>query len=243
MSQNAICLITLTPKVEFLDFLHSFMNYDIYVIVDDNNFDLTQIKLTYPKIIFLQIDNELCRKSGYMNTNYIILKKSVTGWDKALYFFSCNKLNLNYNYTWFMEDDVYFYNEETLINIDKKYVDNDILCNSSFQEAKLNEWLWKYIKINFSPPYYCGMMCIVRFTQNMLHCIKNYALKNKTLFFLEALFPIIAIKNNLLCYKNPNEFLTVTHREKHDLELLNNNNLYHPLKNLNDHVNSRKHIK
>ena len=87
------------------------------------------------------------------------------------------------------------------------------------------------------------MMCIVRFTQNMLHCIKNYALKNKTLFFLEALFPIIAIKNNLLCYKNPNEFLTVTHREKHDLELLNNNNLYHPLKNLNDHVNSRNHIK
>ncbi len=142
-----------------------------------------------------------------------------------------------------MEDDVYFYDEHTLINIDTKYLNYDILCNSSFEEAKLNEWLWHMIKVNFSPPYYCGMMCIVRFTQKMMNCIKEYASNNKTLFFLEALFPIIAVKNNLIYYKNPNEFLTVTHRENHLLEGLTKYNLYHPLKNLKDHINCREYIK
>ncbi len=33
MSKNAICLITLVPKQPFLDFLHNFINYDIYVAI------------------------------------------------------------------------------------------------------------------------------------------------------------------------------------------------------------------
>lgn len=36
--KNALCLITFTPhqKIEYLHFLDSFTNFDIYIIIDDN---------------------------------------------------------------------------------------------------------------------------------------------------------------------------------------------------------------
>lgn len=175
-----------------------------------------------------------------MNTSYITVRKPIIGWDKALYFFSC--INCNYDYIWFMEDDVYFYDENTLHNIDTKYDDYDILCNSSFEPAKLDEWLWHMIQINMSPPYYCGMMCMLRFSKKMIKSIKNYAKKNKTLFFLEALYPTIAVKCNLKYISNPTEFITITHRDQHNINLLTRENLYHPVKNIESHIKARNNM-
>ena len=235
---KAICLITFKPNIVYLDFLNKFNNYDIYVIIDDNVDDYSIIITQYPKINFIQINNNDCLTSGFKNTSYVTLKKDVTGWDKALHYFA--NVKSMYDYVWFMEDDIYFYNENTLTNIDIKYNDQDILCNSSFEEAKLNEWLWHLIKINLPPPYYCGMMCITRFSKNMLMAIKDYASKNNTLFFLEALFPTIAVKYNLKYHTNLDEFITVTHRDVHDLNKLNKTNLYHPMKNIKNHIEARK---
>ena len=237
MHTKALCLITVKPNKIFLDFLSKFTRFDIYIMIDDNQYNFSEIKLQYPNINFVQINNEECLRSGFMNTSYITIRKPVIGWDKALYFFAC--IHCVYDYVWFMEDDVFFYDENTLHNIDIKYTDHDILCNSSFEQAKLNEWLWNRLLINFPPPYYCGMMCITRFSKNMIASIKDYAIKNKTLFFLEALYPIIAVKYNLKYYSNPLEFLTVTHRDTHDIRSLNTSNLYHPLKNVDVHIIAR----
>lgn len=234
---KALCLITFTPNKIYLDFLNNFNDYDIYVIIDDNVNDYSEIITQYSKINFIQIKNDDCLNGGFKSTSYITVKKHVIGWDKALYYFA--HINCIYDYVWFMEDDVYFYDENTLTNIDIKYKDHDILCNSSFEEAKLNEWLWHMIKIKLQPPYYCGMMCITRFSKNMIDSIKDYASKNNTLFFLEALFPTIAIKYNLKYYINPDEFVTVTHRDKHDLNMINKTNLYHPVKNIESHIEMR----
>ena len=100
-----------------------------------------------------------------------------------------------------------------------------------------NTWHWNSIHIQYAPPYYSGMMCIVRFSKKMMQCIHNYATLHKTLFFLEALFPTIAIKNTLL-YATPPEFTTVYYR--HDFNDINKSNLYHPIKNLNMHVQLRR---
>jgi len=74
----------------------------------------------------------------------------------------------------------------------------------------------------------------------MLESINDYAKKNKTLFFLEALYPTIAVKYNLKYFSNPTEFLTVTHRDKLNINLLNKDNLYHPIKNIESHLEARK---
>lgn len=237
MKDCAICLVSFRPNKIYSVFFEKFINYDIYVIIDDNDYNENHFKNNYPNINFIKIKNDDCSSNGFRNLSYITLRKEVTGWEKALYYFS--HIKQNYKYIWFMEDDVYFYNENTLLNIDNKYKNIDLLCNSSFEEAKLNEWLWNMIKINYSPPYYCGMMCIVRFSNKMIQSIKEYAAKNNTLFFLEACYPTIAIKNKLSYIKNPQEFLSVTHRDNHNIDLLNKHNLYHPIKNLNEHIEAR----
>ena len=84
------------------------------------------------------------------------------------------------------------------------------------------------------------MMCAVRVSNKMMNCINNYANKNKTLFFLEALFPTIAIKNNLKL-NNPIEFDTIYYRQNFRGEKVNKNILYHPVKNLNNHISFRQY--
>jgi hypothetical protein len=237
MNKKALCLITFNPNEIYLDFLNKFINYDIYVIIDDNENNCSEYKTEYNKINFIQINNIDCSNSGFINTSSITINKEITGWDKALYYFS--NTNCIYDYVWFLEDDVYFYDETTLNNIDDKYNEEDILCNSSFEEAKLDEWLWNRIEINFPSPYYCGMMCITRFSKNMIQSINDYAKNNNTLFFLEALYPTIAVKNNLKYCINPIEFLTITHRNVFEIDSLNKINLYHPIKKIESHTEAR----
>ena len=234
---NSICLITLKPNKIWCDFLNLFTKYKIFVIVDDNNFDLSDFISSYKNITFLQIENEKCKMKGYIDTNYLI-KKLISGWDKALYYFGIE--NTNNEFVWFIEDDVFFNNEDTLINIDKQYIHEDLLSNSCDKniDGNKNSWHWSKINISFSPPYYSGMMCCVRFSKKMINSINDYAAKNNTLFFLEALFPTIAIKNDLI-HDNPIEFKNVYYRHNFAKNNINTTNLYHPLKDLNTHISFR----
>jgi hypothetical protein len=234
---KAIFLITFKPNELMLDFLNNFTNYDVYIIIDDNSFNYGNLGLKYKNLKIIQMKKNLCINSGFMNVNTIgNIQTRGFGWDKALYYFSVNK---QYEHVWFIEDDIFFNSEKTLLNIDSKYLDHDLLCNSSFDEAKLNEWVWNRIQINLPHPYYCGMMCACRMSTKMIECLKSYADKNKTLFFLEAMFPTIAKFDNLLCCR-PDELITVTHRNVWNITDFTTNNVYHPVKKLEDHVKLRK---
>jgi hypothetical protein len=237
--KNAICLISFKPneKIEYLNFLNSFNNYDIYVIIDDNTQNYQNLQNKFTNINFIQIKDNVCFNSGYNNISYITLKKYVTGWDKAVFYFS--KFRTEYSNVWFFEDDVYFNSENTILKIDNKYQEHDILCNSSYSEGKLNEWLWKFIQISFKPPYYCGMMCALRLSRKYIDCIVDYVDKNKKMFFLEAFFPSLAKYYNLKIIENPIEFLSVTFNKTPELKDINNDYLYHPVKDMALHTSFR----
>lgn len=236
--ESVIVLITYKPKENQLDFLNNFVNYKSYVIIDDNLNDYQYLKQKYLNIMFIQIENHILYETGFIHASLIGDKITCGfGWDKALYYLST--LETEFKYVWFLEDDVFFYDEKTLQNLDMKYTKEDLLCNSSFDEGKLNEWIWDSIKINFKPPYYCGMMCICRFTKNMLKSVKEYANQNKTLFFIEALFPTIAKKNDFIVYESPEELLTVTYNKKWNLRDLTTNHLYHPMKDTSQYLQIR----
>lgn len=233
----AVCLITFRPDKIWCDFLNLFTQYKIFMIVDDSTFNLLDFIKTYNNITFIKIENPKCNAHGFVNMNYMI-KKLISGWDKALYYFAIE--NNNYDFVWFMEDDVFFYNEKTLVTIDKKYMDEDLLSNR-YHENKNGDkhlWHWPSINIEYSPPYYCGMMCSVRFSKKMINCITNYATKHNTLFFLEALFPTIAMKNELK-YKTPDEFKTIYYKHEFDKDDMCASKLYHPIKELDDHISFR----
>lgn len=237
---SAICLITLKPNKIWCDFLNQFTKYKIFIIIDDNNFDCGGFQNDYKNISFIKIHNLKCEEKHYLNMNFM-MNKLITGWEKALYYFYFE--NNMFDHVWFIEDDVFFESQDTIINIDKKYINDDLLSSKYFENKNgvKNYWHWRIIDISYSPPYYSGMMCAVRLSKKMMACIKDYAEKNKTLFFLEALFPTIAIKNNLF-YRTPEELNKIYYRHEFKEHEFNKVELYHPVKKITDHIIFRNNI-
>ena len=247
--KNAIALIVKEPDEIYLDFLTTFINYDIYIIVDSDN-ELTSITELdkYKKLNFIQLSDQHCLDKGFQNVNYIGIKKMVSGWDKALLFFSV-VIPSKYDYVWFIEDDVFFLREQVIINLDQKYPNQDLIANCDFDKNNVNtnksmnkDWLWPLIDVKIDKPWYAGMMCITRMSNTLLQCIRWYASKYNTLFFLEALFPTIT-SHFKLSYAQPIELTTVTYRdiffEKEDDEKRIDTHAFHPMKDLNNHKELR----
>jgi hypothetical protein len=235
---SAICVVTLRPDELWCEFLNDFINYDVFIVVDDEKFDTTQLQNKYKKINFVQLTEKEC--GDFKRANLLFLRRFVTGWDKAIYWF-CKQ---QYEKVWFIEHDVFFYSEETLIQIDKKFPEEDLLSKRyvTNQNGNLDIWHWRKFNIEFDPPWYRTMVCTVRASNNLLKCIENYVYENQTLFFIEALFPTIAIKNEL-DYKTPEEFNEIYFRKEFDKENIKHNQLYHPLKNPEQHFSLRTKLK
>ena len=238
--KHAIVLITFKPRDDIIAFYNSFNDYDVFVVIDDET--LTYPNTDFSNVQYVQVSSKECKLKGICNTSNITLDKEVSGWDKALYYMIYTSKVL-YDHIWFIEDDVFMKNEKTLLNIDEKYKykHKDILCNSSFAPGNLQEWHWNKIQIEYEPPYYCGMMCICRMSQCMIRCIQSYAEQHQTLFFLEALFPTLAIKNGVNVIFSPEEFTSVVYRQDWKPEEIEDHKLYHPIKT--DHNTFRNAIK
>lgn len=235
--KNAICIIQRTPNLIWLEFLSSFELYDTYVVLDDNtkNYSL-EYKTTFPSINFVQIDDEECEKNGFVNMNDLIFKKKVTGWEKALFYFSRKN---RYDNVWFFEDDVFFYSEFTVKNIDTKYPHVDLLTAPYHVSQTSREWWWPLININYDLPYYKAMVSGIRVSGKLLNSIIDYATKNQTLFFLESLFPTLAFKHNLL-YGKPKEMIQIYFKHNWKLPSLNRHNIFHPVKDIELHKKARE---
>ena len=242
--KNKLALICFRPNDIYLEFLNKFSNYEVYIIIDDNTVNYTALYFSkYTNLTFIQMSDKLCKQYGFTNVNKIGVKKLISGWDKALCYFALNFKNSNSN-VWFIEDDVFFHNEETLLKIDTKYPYFDLLANSDFKQAtNKNDWLWPRIQIAFEGPYYCGMVCATRLSSNVLEEIRLYADLNKELFFLEALLPTLSNTktkaNNKKCCC-PDELKTVVYRHEYTYtEVSNQDNIYHPVKDILNHQEFR----
>lgn len=248
--KKAIALIVKEPNEIYLEFLAEFVSYDIYIIVDSDEELSNLTKLDkYRNLNFVQLSNQHCINHGFRNVNFIGIKKVISGWDKALLFFSVI-IPLKYEHIWFIEDDVFFLNERVLVNLDIKYPSQDLIANCDFKKSKSdknNDWVWCLIDIKIERPWYAGMMCATRLSTLLLQGIRWYALKYNTLFFLEALFPTMTSYFKL-SYVQPNELTTVTYRDvffedkecKKDKEYLQiETHIFHPMKDLNKHKELR----
>jgi len=231
-----VCLICLNPNETWFDFLCKFINYEVLVVIDNNTIDYKGCFKNYTKINVVQIKDDECEENGFIDMNFTMGKK-ITGWEKALYYFST--LTNKYKKVWFLEDDVFIYDETTLSNIDSKYSESDLLTSTCRNNNKNDPWHWDKFEIKLPLPYYHAMVCAVRISDELMSKIKNYAKENKTLFFLEALFPTIC-KHYGLKYDVPKELTTVTWRKVHDLDGINKTNVYHPMKNIKNHIMLRK---
>jgi hypothetical protein len=206
------------------------------MVVDDNS-----TTYSHPTIQVIQIPEQQSESNKFTKSSTVTMRKQTISWDKALFYFS--SINTQYKHVWFIEDDVFFHNEQTLINIDKKYSDSDLLCSPD-SENKLglqNVWHWGAIDIRTPPPYYCAMICAVRMSHTMLQKIKEYTQLYHSLFFIEAMFPTICKQNNLR-YDSPPELSTVRYVKDYTIENITSANLYHPAKDIAEHILFRQII-
>jgi hypothetical protein len=228
MNTVAICVICKTPSHVWSEFLSKFSKYDIYIAIDDNSQTYTS---PYENVNFIQYDDEQVRSLGYKDLVTMTIPRDVSAWDKAVYHFAT--VNTQYENVWFLEDDVFFYNENTIKNIDDQYPNSDLLTETFSVNpfGRKNYWFWGRINIEINPPYVQTMACATRASRKLLLKIKEYAEKHKTLFYLEALFSTLCFANKLV-YDKPKELKTIRWGPEWKVCEMNRVNMYHPVKDL-----------
>jgi hypothetical protein len=240
---KAIALIAREPTETWLAFLSTFRGYDVYIILDNLEYDLRMCSNTYPTLQFIQISNQDCIDHGYIHSSYMPTSSlhfnEIIAWDRALYYFT--KVNREYDHVWFFEDDVFFYGEETILAIDQKVGDADLVCRDKNPEPAPGEWgwFWPTITIGFLPPYFHSPICAVRMSKTLLSCIADYVQVNKKLFFIEAMFASIAHLHGLKYQICDKEMETLYWRRDWKMEEFGKNQIYHPVKNQEEHARIR----
>ena len=223
--RNAICLITIKPSSVWIDFLKQFKQYDVYIVVDDLSVSGD----------FIKISNDDCIKHGYIHSSFMptssLVFSEIIAWDRALYYFT--NIQTSYDNVWFFEDDVFFYGENTIINVDSNYPNSDILCKQKNPEPKEGEWYWFWPAINpgFPGPYFHSPICAVRMSNRLLSHLNEYVKQNHKLFFIEAMFPSIAHYNDLV-YDMPGEFSQLHWRKDWITSDIDKTQFFHPVKNM-----------
>jgi hypothetical protein len=232
MNNIAICVICKTPSGIWYDFLSKFSKYDTYIAIDDNSQTYTS---PYENVKFIQYDDAQVRSLGYKDLVTMTIPRDVSAWDKAVYHFAA--VNTQYEHVWFLEDDVFFYNENTIKNIDDQYPNSDLLTETFSVNpfGRKDYWFWNRINIEIKPPYVQTMACATRASQKLLLKIKEYAEKHKTLFYLEALFSTLCFVNKLV-YDKPKELNTIRWGCMWKVPEMNRVNIFHPVKDLTTHA-------
>ena len=237
--KNNICLICLRPRKVWLDFFAAFTHYKVYFIIDDNSFDYAAVHGDeYPTLNFIQVRDDKHIHANFRDIDFT--NEILMGWHKALYYFSNE--NLDFDNTWFIEDDVFFYNENTLLMIDDKYAETDCLSNDVTEfDGSAGVWHWYKISMKYELPWYNTMVCAVRLSRTLLQKINEYAQTHQTLFFIEAMFPTVAHKNGLIC-NSPGEMTHIYYRDHIELNSIKPDMLYHPMKCVDLYPSMRQFI-
>lgn len=237
--KNIICLLSVRPCIKTYNFFKSIKlntEYDVYIVIDDNNYNIPNCDDT---IKIIKIDTNECKNNGFKST-VLWLDNNACSRDKALYYFT--KESIDYNYIWFVEEDVFIPNVYTIENIDKKYESYDLLVQGHYIiNKKETDWHWNHInnQIKINPPYACSMISAVRCSKALLNSIKEYAKVHNNLFMDEALFNTLAIHNNLRVLCIP-ELSSICYHKTWDFSEIVDTNLYHPIKNIDVQYSYRK---
>lgn len=217
--------------IQIMTFLDKYKNYDFYVMIDNNDQKINQLQQRYPKIKLLQINDQECASKGYHHMTFTITK-TPGSWDKAYYYFS--ELNDNYDFIWFIEDDVFIPYPLTIYNIDQNHPNYDLLSKSNTLSLSYDDpsWQWYSAKGHIDLPLFSSLLCASRISQKLLHSVRDYARINQKLFFLEVMIPTLCVQNKLKNKCIP-QLSTIEYRTYWKIQSIQRTNLYHPIKDLN----------
>jgi len=245
MSLKAICILTVTANIETFKFAETLNNenYNIFICIDKNNGVIPDFDTS--KIQIINCDENDCMNHFFFGSVCYAGDRACSR-DKALYYFC--KINTEYDYVWFLEEDVFIPNNKTIQNIDKKYDDADLLSNENaikLSENDINCHYWQHWYRNenkIAYPWAHSMICAIRVSKKLLNCIEYFVKNNKCLLFDELLFNTIALQNNLTI-ENPIELSNIVFSFNDIIpDNINPDFLYHPIKNLSKQNDMRNNL-
>ncbi len=242
----ALSLLTFQPSELLIQLFadlydNNHTNYSLFIIVDDNNHDISLYQKKYTYIQFIKISEEECYKYGYHNLNYLIKDGKPSAWEKATYFFAHKSLN-TYDFVWFLEDDLFIPTSYTIYNIDLKYKDADLLSKKPHKVLK--DWVpskevFKNSPIMYKKNLQHSMVCATRLSNKLLQIIDNYAKEYKKLFYVESFYHTLAHYHNLHIQSIP-ELSTIIFRKNWKIQYMNQDFIYHPVKSPSQQYSLRK---
>lgn len=182
-----------------------------------------------------------CQSFGYSHLGtFAYIKKEVTCWDKAVFFFS--QVAIGYDFVWILETDVFipslqaFQNVQSIIHSQNQnrssHAIDLVVSKIEIDDDDINNWHWKALQpLYFPRPWYHTMACVMGLSRRMLSLLDNFAQKHHRLQFLEVLPLTLAMHNHFIVH-NPPEFSTITHRNQFSCEdiLHQSSNWFHPVK-------------
>jgi hypothetical protein len=236
--KSAVVFLTTVPHQATITFAQSIRNqlgHDIYIVIDDNKHE-HQIT---NGITFIKIDEGYCADKGYINSNIsdnaTHIRKNPIAMDKFLLFFCEN--DHPYEFIWVFEDDVFIPSIDSLKHLDGKFNKYDLVTANNFCKTdNALDWHWRHIIDKIEPPYFYSMVAAMGLSKSMLDCIKAYVDKHKTLFYIEAMFNTLAMHNELNVI-DPLELKSIVWIGEWGLDefLLLPNNIFHPIKSIQEH--------
>lgn len=241
--KQEICIVSKAYSKEWDDFLHLFVNYKTRICIDNISTYTGDILLeNRDDIIHMNIDD--CEGKGFKNSSTCANFAPVIAWDKALCYYITEYVG-DADYIWFIEDDVFFLDENTLRNIDTKYGDEDLLTtfHDVNETGELDSWNhWINIVDCIDLPWCHSMICACRISLRLLKVVGEYVKLHGELFFIEVIFNTLAHQNNMRI-ANPVELSTIQWFAEWDKDNIDTANIYHPFKNIEDHLYMRQKYK
>lgn len=252
----SLCFLCVAPPKEFLNSLVQFtQTQPVYVLCDNNEYnppdslDYKTVRITekdasisYPvnpgTLYIVQIEDAICGKGGYINSASTIPKKP-SAWDKALYYF-CEK-NMA-QHVWFVEEDVFVPRADIFDEMNARYPNTDFVTKQHVSETEDPEFFWWFdAEGKMERPYYRSLVCAARLSRNLFNEIAKIAKEKRTVCFVETLFSTIVEQKKLTKEIAP-ELQSVIFRHDWTKDTVHRNGLFHPVKDVKDHIAFREHL-
>jgi hypothetical protein len=234
MNKIALCVLTRNYNIKWIDFLSNFKNHDVFLVIDDNSKIYDEI---IENVNIVQVPDEVCISTNYYKSSCWSNLKDIVSWDRALYYF--NRVKTDYQHVWFLEDDVFIMSEKVIDKINEKYTDSDLLC--AFHEINQNGDIhhgwnhWVNVIHRIGTPWAHSLISASRLSRRLLEKVDNYV-SDRHLMFIEALFNTLSLHYNFKV-DNPDELKdTITYDKKWNRDDIDELKVYHPFKNIEDHL-------
>jgi len=260
--RTAIAFLTTSPKKETINFAEKIANetnFDVFIICDDGRYSSSNDDSAYPmyppqvtiihkkeSVNLVYVNDNNCSALGYINATPkgSHIQKTPNSWDKVLCYFCEYDIKNPYDFVLIFEDDVFIPSVEAVVNLVTKSLKYDLVVpHNHLQEFQAIGWHWAEVVDKIQPPYYYSMTCAVGLSRKVLDTVRAYVKENKTLIFHEVMFNTLAMQNSLKIVTLM-ELKSIVWQGKWGIDewLLLPNNVFHPVKDIENHDKHRELI-